>query len=66
MTCLALLLILILGTGCASKSVFRFSKKDIAKVYINPKYCSVLQDGELDCSHVRVQVGTVQAESLKQ
>lgn len=65
MKTLSLILLLGLVTGCAAKSAFKFSAKDVAKATINPKYCTVLPNGELDCNHVRVLLGTVPVESLK-
>lgn len=63
---LSILISVTLLTGCAAKSATHFTKKDVALVHINPKYCKDIPDSpDLLCDKVRVSLATVDIKDVK-
>jgi len=59
-TCLAVVVLAMLLSGCAAKTVYKFSAKSVTNVSYNPKDCTETFNGKFRCKDVIFTVATIE------
>ncbi len=59
-TCLAVVVLAMLLSGCAARTAYKFSAKSVTNVSYNPKDCTETFNGKFKCKDVIFTVATIQ------